>query len=159
MLSETSVIIDEMTVADLPQVIRIEKLSFPDPWPFAAFLADVESEETISLVARIASTVVGYAVCMVVLEEMHLANIAIHPDFRAKKIGHLLMERLFYIGEKQGCGIMYLDVRRSNTKAISFYKKYGFSVLYERRNYYRNPPEDALVMVLDLKERKQSGVV
>jgi ribosomal-protein-alanine N-acetyltransferase len=54
---------------------------------------------------------------------------------------------------------MYLEVRKSNNGAISFYNKYGFDILYERKGYYRNPPEDALVMVLELDERLKSGVV
>ena len=52
---------------------------------------------------------------------------------------------------------MYLDVRKSNDAAINFYRGYGFDVLYERRGYYRNPPEDALVMGVNLKERLKSG--
>jgi [ribosomal protein S18]-alanine N-acetyltransferase len=158
-MTEKKLKIDYMTSGDLLKVIDVEKACFTDPWSYSIFLGDLESEETITLVARLNKKVVGFALCMQVVDELHLTNIAVHPDFQRKKVGHQLIERLFYIGERNDCSIMYLDVRRSNTQAITFYKGYGFDILYERKGYYRNPPEDALVMVLRLSERLKSGVV
>ncbi len=153
------VYIDDMAVEDLERVYEIEKTSFPDPWPYSIFLNDLKSDDMITIVARQNRTVVGFAICQQILDELHLMNIAVDPEFRRKKIGHALIEHLFYIGDEKRCRIMYLDVRESNSAAISFYKGYGFKVLYERKGYYRKPPESALVMVLDLKERSKSGVV
>ncbi|NIS17922.1 MAG: ribosomal protein S18-alanine N-acetyltransferase [candidate division Zixibacteria bacterium] len=159
MPEEGEIVVDPMKLDDLMRVMEIERMCFPDPWPFSAFLSDLENENTITLVAKIDGKVVGFTICHVVAEEMHLMNIAVDPDFRRKKVGHKLIEYLFYSGEQHGCRIMYLDVRKSNSGAISFYNKYGFEVLYERKGYYRKPPEDALVMVLDLSERSKRGVV
>ena len=158
MLEEMPVI-DPMTLNDLMGVIELERLCFPDPWPFSAFLSDLEREDTITLTAKSGNRLAGFTICQMIEDEMHLMNIAVHPDFRRKKVGHQLLEQLFYIGERHGCRIMYLDVRKSNSGAISFYNKYGFEVLYERKGYYRKPPEDALVMVLNLSERSKRGVV
>jgi len=158
-MKEKKPVIDHMNVDDLKKVIEIERACFTDPWSYSIFLGDLESENTITLVARIKKKIVGFAICMQIVDELHLTNIAVHPDFQRKKVGHQLLERLFYIGDRNKFSIMYLDVRRSNIQAISFYKRYGFDVLYERKGYYKNPPEDALVMVLKLSERLKSGVV
>lgn len=158
-MPEEKVIIEPMGLDDLMQVIEIERICFPDPWPFSAFLSDLENDDILTLTAKFDRKTVGFTICHRVEDEMHLMNIAVHPDFRRKKVGHKLIEHLFYIGERHGCRIMYLDVRKSNSGAISFYNKYGFEVLYERKGYYRKPPEDALVMVLNLSERSKRGVV
>ena len=158
-MPEKKIIVGEMTADDLPSVLEIERACFSDPWPYSIFVTDLKSDQTTTLVARAGKHVIGFAICMVIVDELQLTNIAVDPDFRRKKVGHMLLERLFYIGERQGCKIMYLEVRRSNNGAISFYNKYGFDTLYERKGYYRNPPEDALVMVLNLDERLKSGVV
>ncbi len=155
----TEIIIDEMTLDNLSRVIEIEKTCFPDPWPYSSFLMDLENDDTVTIVAEIGGEIAGFAICQIIVDEMHLMNIAVHPDFRRKKVGHKLLEHLFYTGERYGCNVMYLDVRKSNSGAISFYDRYGFEVLYERRGYYRKPPESALVMVLNLKERSKRGVV
>jgi ribosomal-protein-alanine N-acetyltransferase len=156
---EQEIVIEQMTLDNLSAVIEIEKMCFPDPWPYSSFLMDLENEDTITIVARISRKVTGFGICQVIVDEMHLMNIAVHPDFRRKKVGHKLIEHLFYIGEQYGCNVMYLDVRKSNSGAISFYNRYGFEVLYERKGYYRKPPESALVMVVNLKERSRRGVV
>jgi len=158
-MPEKRALIDDMTLNDLTAVLEIERLCFSNPWPYSIFLADLESENVTTLVVRSGKKVIGFAICMIISDELQLMNIAVHPDFRRKKVGHMLLERLFYIGERQGCKVMYLEVRKSNSGAISFYNRYGFSALYERKGYYRNPPEDALVMVLNLNERLKSGVV
>jgi len=158
-MPEDKLAIVNMTQDDLVQVLQIEHLAFTDPWPDSIFASDMEAEDTIKIVAKIGTKIVGFAFCMLVLDEMHLTNIAVHPDFRRKKIGHQLIEHLFYKADKNGCSIMYLDVRKSNQAAITFYRGYGFDVLYERKGYYHVPPEDALVMSLNLRERFKSGVV
>jgi ribosomal-protein-alanine N-acetyltransferase len=158
-MPEKKIIVGEMAADDLPAVLEIERACFSDPWPYSIFVADLNSDQTTTLVAKAGKHVVGFAFCKVNVDGLQLTNIAVHPDFRRKKVGHMLLERLFYIGERQGCKILYLEVRKSNNGAISFYNKYGFDILFERKGYYRNPPEDALVMVLNLDERLKSGVV
>lgn len=148
-----------MTTNDLARVQQIEKKCFTDPWPYSIFLNDLEAENTLTYVAVIGKKIVGFVICMTVLDEMHLTNIAVDPEFQRKKVGHALIEHIFCIGDRSGSKVMYLDVRKSNVAAINFYQGYGFDVLYERRGYYRNPPENALVMGLNLNERSKSGVV
>lgn len=148
-----------MTIDDLLRVHRIEKTCFTDAWPYSLFLNDLEADNTLTYVAAVGRKVVGFIICMMVLDELHLTNIAVDPEFQRKKVGHALIEHIFCIGDRYGSKIMYLDVRKSNDAAINFYRGYGFDVLYERRGYYRNPPEDALVMGVNLKERLKSGVV
>ena len=151
--------IREMTIDDLLRVHQIEKACFTDPWPYSIFLNDLEADHTLTYVAANGKKVVGFIICMTILDEMHLTNIAIDPEFQRKKVGHALLEHIFCYGERFGSSVMYLDVRKSNEAAINFYRGFGFDVLYERRGYYRNPPEDALVMSLNLNERSKSGVV
>ena len=100
---------------------------------------------------------IGYANLMTFAEEAHLTNIAVSPDYRRRGIGRVIMDHLIAKAEAEGCRAMFLDVRVSNHSAISFYEKYEFTELYRRKRYYRNPPEDAMVMVRPLGERNTRG--
>jgi ribosomal-protein-alanine N-acetyltransferase len=150
--------IAEMTLDDLDEVRRIENETFSDPWPRAAFEDDVRSDLTYCPVARDESgELVAYANLMIFADESHLTNIAVAPPRRRCGIGKHMMDHLIEKAKASGCLAMFLDVRASNESAISFYRKYEFSELYRRKLYYRNPPEDAIVMVLPLGERNSDG--
>ena len=150
---EMSLKIRLMTALDLPLVMGIETASFPDPWPRSAFEDSLEGEYHRILVAENESKIAGYASYYIELKEARLTNIAVAPDFRRKSIAKKLLEYILDVVKKAGGKYIFLDVRPGNQAAIDLYLKYGFYEAYRRPEYYKNPDEDALVMVKDLTIR------
>jgi len=147
-----------MNFDDLDDVCRIENDTFTDAWPRSVFEDDIRSKMTYCPVARdLSGELVGYACLMLSAEEAHLTNIAVLPQRRGNGIGTHLMDHLIEKAKASGCHAMLLDVRASNSAAISLYKKYRFSESCLQKLYYRNPPEDAVVMILPLRERNSDG--
>lgn len=145
--AETACAIRGMTEADIDQVCRMERAIFSDPWPRSAFVDVIDDDSWSGLVAEIDGIMVGYACFLIVDVEAHLANIAVAEQHRRKSVAKHLLERIFIQTRKRRCEFILLEVRPSNTEALTFYQKYGFRELYKRPNYYRRPVEDALVMV------------
>jgi [ribosomal protein S18]-alanine N-acetyltransferase len=145
--SPGSVTIRPMVEADVARVCLLEKQIFPDPWPKSAFEEQTDEDEWGTLVAEADGLVVGYACYMMVANESHLTNIAVDPAWRRKSVARALLERILEIVIAHACEILLLEVRPTNTEARAFYVRYGFKELYRRKNYYRRPVEDALVMV------------
>jgi len=151
--SEISPNIRLMTASDLKPVMNIETISFPDPWPRSAFEDSLGGEYHRVLIAEIEGEIAGYASYYIELKEARLTNIAVAPQFRRKSIAKKLLEYILDVVKNAGCQHIFLDVRPGNRAAISLYLKYGFYEAYRRPDYYKNPNEDALVMVRDLTIR------
>jgi ribosomal-protein-alanine N-acetyltransferase len=150
--------------ADLLAVLRIERASFDQPWPFSAFerylgepgfLVAIEGEESgdPSGEQEAAGTVVGYIVANLVPNHGqpfgHVKDIAVHPDHRGEGVGARLLERGLHILEFGGARSVKLEVRASNDRAVSLYRDFGFEYLRTVPRYY-DDGEDALILVVDL---------
>ncbi len=122
--------------------MEIERASFKCPWSEVMFL----SPDEITILAYRNDKIVGYIVYSTVLDECHILNVAVHPDFRRMGIAQKMLDFLFNEGEKEGIKFYYLEVRVDNAPAINFYKNNGFKELGLRKGYYRDGT-DALVMV------------
>ncbi len=94
--------------------------------------------------------IVGYCCFWVVFGEVHIMNLAVHPDWRRKGIATRFVEETISISRKQAVQKIHLEVRRSNEPARRLYEKFGFEVIAIRPNYYTQPREDALLMAMDL---------
>ena len=141
--------ISQMKRADLEAVIEIEKASFPIPWSMYAFLAELyENRRARYFVARqkAGGEVVGYVGIWLILDEAHITNIAVHPDFRRKGIGKRLMLAATDYAESQGVDAVTLEVRASNIIAQRLYEKIGFVSVGIRPGYYHDDGEDAVIM-------------
>jgi ribosomal-protein-alanine N-acetyltransferase len=90
--------------------------------------------------------VIGFFAGWVIEDELHVNNIASHPDYRKVGIGQNLMETAIDEGRMRGVSFVLLEVRASNETAQSLYRRLGFNFIGRRRDYYRGPTEDALVM-------------
>lgn len=134
-----------MEERDVATVFQMESELFTDPWSMAAFEEVVSEENWHGLVAAVDKTIIGYGIINTVVDESHLANIAVAVPYRQKTVAATLLTRLIAISVEQSCRSMILEVRVSNMPARAFYEKHGFSVLYSRSDYYLNPPEQALV--------------
>ncbi len=126
----------------LKEIMEIERASFKCPWSEAMFL----SPDEITILAYHNNKIVGYIVYSTVLDECHILNVAVHPDFRRKGIAQRMFDFLFQEGKKDGLNFYYLEVKIDNAPAINFYKKNGFKELGLRKGYYKDG-KDALVLV------------
>lgn len=140
-----------LTAADLPAVVRIEKHTFPDPWPLGAFKDTLARPEVQGLALDDdAQGLVGYGLCVLAADEGEILNLAVEPAYRRRGAGRLLVRAMVDRLRSGGAARVYLEVRRSNEAAIGLYRAMGFVPSGARPAYYSQPREDALTMVLDV---------
>ena len=143
--------IEPMQSQDLDEVLAIERASFSMPWSRGAFLYELEQNQVARCyVVRDEARVVGYICLWEVADEMHVTNIAVHPDARRRGIGRLLLARTLGEARQRVMRIVVLEVRPSNVEARALYESFGFRVVGRRRGYYYDTGEDALVMEVAL---------
>ena len=138
--------IEPMTQATVSEVAQLEVLCFSDPWSERSVVSELENPLSLWLVAREEEQVVGYIGSQSVLGESDMMNVAVHPDARRRGIGEALIHALVEALKARGNHCLTLEVRASNAPAIALYEKLGFKEIGRRRNYYRNPKEDALIL-------------
>jgi ribosomal-protein-alanine N-acetyltransferase len=144
-IPKTEIALRRLTYADLPQVIAIERRSFPTPWSLAMFVLELSKPSGICLAATVDGRVAGYLVCSRYDAVWHLMNICVDPDRRRRGIASALLARLIErIGDGQAQ--LTLEVRQSNDAAIALYERFGFRSSGLRHRYYQDNGEDALIM-------------
>ena len=139
-------IIVKMSESHIPQIAELERLCFNDPWSVNSIASELDNKLALWLVAEHEGQVLGYVGSQTVLGETDMMNIATHPDYRKNGIGTALITALIDALAEQGSHSLMLEVRESNDPAISVYRKSGFEQVGRRKNYYRNPKEDALIL-------------
>jgi [ribosomal protein S18]-alanine N-acetyltransferase len=140
-----------MTEAALDEVHAIECQVFPDPWPRRSFAEELaKSPPPYARVARRDGRVVGYLFAWFVLDEVHLGNLAVHPDYRRQGVGRALLGSLVYRSRRRGASFITLEVRARNAAAIALYADFGFRQVAVRKGYYAGR-EDALIMECELE--------
>jgi len=152
--------ITAMTEHDLLEVVEIEESSGLSRWGWAAYYAELQgSNKDLMLVARVADAekrrghprVAGYIVGRMGADELHINNVAVRDDYRRKGIGRALLSLILEKGKRSGVPCAFLELRAGNAAAQALYEECGFRVTAERRNYYSDPVEDALVMIVQLE--------
>jgi ribosomal-protein-alanine N-acetyltransferase len=135
---------------DARAMAEIEILCFSSPWSFDSLLREIrENAAARYIVCEEKSRVVSYAGLWVVLNEGHIMNVAVHPDFRGKGMGAAILESLIERTRRDsGVTDFTLEVRASNDAAIRLYERAGFREAGRRQGYYSEPCEDAIVMWL-----------
>ena len=139
-------IIEQMKSCHVTQVAQLEKICFSDPWSEKSVASELENKLAFWLVAVDGDTVAGYVGSQTVCEETDMMNVAVHPDYRRQGIAEALIVSLLEHLKEQGSHSLTLEVRASNVPAISLYEKLGFAEVGRRKNYYRNPKEDAFIL-------------
>ena len=138
---------EPMTEARLQEVVAIERRAYPHPWTRGNFADSLRSGYQAQLLVA-GDTIVGYFVAMRGVDEVHLLNITVDPDFQGQGWGRVLLDALALWSRAQRAQWLWLEVRTSNMRALDVYLRYGYRRVGERRNYYpaEHGREDAIVM-------------
>jgi [ribosomal protein S18]-alanine N-acetyltransferase len=144
--------VEPMRLGDVDAVMAIEKVSFRSPMTAQLLLEEMGREWAYIDVVRdrVHRNVVAFTNYWVVADEVHLLNLATHPE--ARRAGHAsrLLAHIIEVGRTRSCRFVTLEVRRSNAAAARLYRRFGFRAVGVRPNYYAEDQEDAIVMLLDL---------
>ena len=143
-------IISNMNESHVRQIAELERLCFHDPWSENSIASELGNRLSVWLVALDEDKVVGYVGSQTVIDETDMMNIAVHPDYRNRGVATALIVELTQQLRTRGSKGLMLEVRESNSAAISLYDKHGFLQVGCRRNYYRNPRENALILRKEL---------
>jgi ribosomal-protein-alanine N-acetyltransferase len=159
-------VVEPMALSDLDQVMAIEKVAFSRPWPEKAYRHELTAtSHSIFLVVRPAARrdlgvpgawqeitgvgpgpLLGYIGGWLLVDELHVATIAVHPRWREKGLGELLLLALLGQAADRGAKRATLEVRVSNLAGQGLYQKYGFRIVSQQKRYYADNNEDAYIM-------------
>jgi len=143
-------LIRRMTLVDVPAVHAIDLLSFSLPWPERSFRFEItDNQVSRGWVAEVEGVIAAMLVLWFIVDEAHIATIAVHPDFRRQGIGEQILLHALRTARAEGANRAFLEVRAGNAAAQAMYKKYGFEVVGVRPGYYKDNNEDALLMNLE----------
>lgn len=135
-----------MSRRDLDELMRLEKECFTCPWTRSMYERELEKFDACYLTARAGGYLVGYAGILILLEEAHIMTMAVRGAYRRRGVAIRILLEMASRAEAMGARFITLEVRESNHAAIELYKKFGFQIMGERRNYYMDNFEDALIM-------------
>ncbi len=154
--------VEPMRQSDVPTVASIERTVFTMPWSSSAFGYELRSNplshyyvaRTRSLKSALGSqgtdpSIIGYGGFWMMLDEAHVCTLGVHPDWRRRGVGELLLSSMIGAATKLGANVVTLEVRVSNAPAQRLYEKYGFSPVGLRKGYYSDNQEDALIMTTE----------
>ncbi len=150
--------IEPMAVADIPEVIVVERASYTMAWPSKAYDYELKQnklahyyvlrffdQQSIDEVPGGRPIIIGLAGMWLMVDQIHISTIAVHPDWRGLGLGEWLLVNLLEAGQPLGAETATLEVRPSNHAAIALYRKYDFREVGRRPHYYPDNNEDALI--------------
>lgn len=143
---------------DVAMMAAIEHAVFTDPWSLAALQGTVDGTATRGLVAEVEGEVAGYVVIQMVMDEAEIQNLAVAPGRRRQGIAKALVRRALEESAAGGASRVFLDVRESNEAARRLYAGLGFTPVARRRDYYRRPREDAIVLMQEIAPDRVSSI-
>jgi ribosomal-protein-alanine N-acetyltransferase len=140
-----------MKEEDISQIVAIEEASFATPWTAEAFERELNMNEYAHyVVMETEEGILGYCGLWIVLDESHITNIAILPQYRGQRLGEALLQEVVDKARALGAKTMTLEVRVSNEVAKKLYRRHGFQNGGIRKRYYTDNYEDGLVMWVNL---------
>lgn len=144
-----------MKVDDIAEVMAIEQVVKRSPWSAATYESEiVRQAQSTPVVLTAEEWIIGYMVHWVVADEIQINTIATDVAWRGRGLGEALLLNGLLCGYEAGGRVAFLEVRRSNIVAQNLYRKYGFEVVGNRKQYYRDNREDALLMTADPVEKE-----
>lgn len=144
--------LEPLNDAQLDAVLRVEQRAYSHPWTRGNFVDSLKAGYSVMTLMG-GDTLLGYFVAMEGVEEVHLLNITVAPEFQGQGWAVLMLDALAVWSRGRGAHWLWLEVRVSNTRALQVYERYGYRRVGERKNYYpahAGQREDAVVMSLKL---------
>jgi ribosomal-protein-alanine N-acetyltransferase len=141
-----------MEPEDIPAVMEIDRHSFPNPWPETTYWYELQKNPASHLLviqSRESGEVVGVAGYWLVIDEAHMATFAVHPGWRGRGVGRVLLAGMLRHASARGAVSATLEVRAGNGAARALYRSFGFRAVGRRKGYYKNNGEDAVLMTAD----------
>lgn len=135
-----------MNEANIHAIKEIEDECFSNPWSFESLKAELSKVGACFYVAEINGEAVGYIGFNMVLDEGYIANLAVKEHFRKNGVATALLKKVISTASQNDLSFISLEVRASNTPAINLYNSFGFSKQGERKDFYRNPKENGLIL-------------
>ena len=136
---------------EIDEMLAVEREAFTNPWTREMYLAECANPDVshFFLARDLSGRLVGFCAFWRILDELHINNLAVLPDYRRQGIGSALLDRVLAEGQRLGAAHATLEVRQSNDAAVQLYERWGFRVAGVRRHYYTKPDEDALLLWRD----------
>lgn len=145
-----NITVRSMRKGDIKSLAQLDEICFAVPWSEQAFSDEAENELATYLVACDGERVIGYIGYWKVIDEGHITNIAVLPEYRRQGIASKMLEGIIKAAYEGGLCLLTLEVRKSNMAARCLYERFGFEELGERKDYYIKPNENAVIMTLML---------
>lgn len=138
---------------DVDDIEALEQVCFTDPWSRESLLHELtENPMSTYIVAEYEGKVIGYVGIWAILDEGHITNVAVSPEYRRMQVGSALIKTMLEATIKAGIGHHTLEVRAGNEPAKGLYRKFGFEEAGRRKGYYEDNGEDAIIMWRHLAE-------
>ena len=152
MKNKKETVIVPMEEKHIPVLAELEKICFSQPWTYEQLYEELDNRTAHFIVAEADSETAGYMGIFVVCESSYVSNIAVFPDYRRQGLGKRLIGEAVRIALENGAQSLSLEVRPSNTPAVKLYSSLGFEEVGLRKNFYRNPTEDGLILTKTLEK-------
>lgn len=136
-----------MIIEDVQAVYDLSKECFSTPWSLESLTKELVNPVAAYEVAEIDGKIIGYGGLWCVMDEGEITNIAVHPEYRKQGIGESVLKALLNEAQTRNLKVIHLEVRSSNVAARRLYEKFGFESISIRKNYYKQPIEDAVIMM------------
>ncbi len=139
-----------ITKSDAKELSRLDEKCFSSPWSESSFLSEASNPLAQYVIAKTDEKIIGYAGFWQVVDEGQITNIAVLEEYRRRKVAQQMLEILMEKARKMQISVLSLEVRESNLPAINLYEKFDFKKVGIRKDYYKNPTENAVLMDLVL---------
>lgn len=133
--------------ADAPAIAAAEELIFSDPWSERAITDLISTEGAMCYTAKDGDKVIAYVLGRVIAPEGEIYRIATLPAYRKRGIAYRLLDYAYKTEKGHGLEVLFLEVRTQNIAARALYRAYGFEEVGVRKNYYKDPSDDAIIML------------
>ncbi len=144
-MAEEKLNISAMTFDDIKEVVKIEESVFPTPWTDVMFISEIRKKIGAYYIVVKKDKLIGYGGLNYYLDEAHITNLAVDPDYQGKGFGKLILIQLLHKTLELKIDLIWLEVRPSNYKAINLYEKFLFVNVGKRKKYYVEQGEDAII--------------
>lgn len=141
-----NLVIQKMQPGDLDEVVKIEQQSFSDPWSKDNFWVELDLAFSWIWAAKLDEQLVGYCCCWEIEEELQIANLAVHQNFRNQGLGKKILQEILNRACQRKVKKVTLEVRESNQFGLKLYYAFGFMEIGRRKRYYQKPTEDGLIL-------------